>query len=308
VIHFWSIYLLRPWWLAVVPFVAVIAYLSARATSAIGDWTRVIDQRLLAALAARGAVIPGHARGRFASALVACLIACALTGPALQRADSSTYRNLDATVIAIDLSRSVAVGGHLAEARTAARAVAEAAGSRQVALVVYAGDAYLASAFTTDREALGTTIDALDGQTIPDPGTRAARGLGVARSVLTDARIAQGDVVLISDGGGIDSSVFAEAKALALAGHSLETLFIPAKTVMPDGAPKPDRASLDALAASIQGLSADVLDMGPVLTKVANSPVQLGQGDYAVLAWSDLGRFLIAAALIPALFLFRRKA
>lgn len=306
-IHLWSIYLLRPWWLAVVPIVAVLAYFSAHASAGIGDWRRVIDRELLSALAARGAIIPGISRGRFAASFLASLIACALAGPAVERAESATYRNLDAIVIAIDLSRSVVVGGRLAEARVAARTVAEAAGPRQVALVVYAGDAYLANAFTTDQDALGATIGALDGQTVPDPGTRTERAIAMARGVLADAKIAQGDVVLISDGGGIGSSAFEEARALASAGYSLETLFVPAKTIAPDPAARPDRASLDELAASAHGVSSDILDMSPVLTQIAKRPaVRLGQGDYAVLAWKDFGRVLLAVALIPALLLFRR--
>ena len=304
-----SMSLLRPWWLIAIPLVVAVVCLSVRQTGALGGWTRAIEPKLLAALIARGAVIPGKGRRSFACAFVAGLSAIALAGPAVQRANSDTYRNLDATVIAVDLSRSVAVGGHMAEALTAARAVVEAKGSRQVALVVYAGDAYSASSFTTDHEALETTIFALDESTVPDPGSRPSRALSLARQMLEEANIVRGEVVLISDGGGVDRSAFDQARAIASAGYSLETLFVPAKTAMPAGAPEPDRGSLDALAASVNGIAADVLDFGPVLDRIASRPAaRLGRADFAVLAWEDFGRFLIAAALIPALFLFRRTS
>lgn len=307
-IEFGSMALMRPWWLIAAIAIAVFAYL-AREAKALAGWDRAIEPKLLAALRARGAVVAGTNRPSLAQALAAGLIAMALAGPAVERADPGTFRNLDGTVIAIDLSRSVAVGGRLHEALIAARAVVEAAGSRQVALIVYAGDAYLVSPFTTDHAALDTTIFALDGQTVPDPGTRPERALSLARRTFAEANIAQGDVVLISDGGGVAAAASREATALASAGHVLETLFVPAKIAMPESAPRPNRPPLDALAASGHGVAGDVIDFGPVLGEIASRPaLRLGRGDYAVLAWRDLGRFLLALAAIPGVLLFRRRS
>lgn len=300
--------LLRPWWLVAVPAIIGLRYFGLPPRTGLDGWDRAVDHKLLAGLAQRGAVVPRTGRSMQAPVLSAVIIALALVGPALQRQSTSAFRNLDGTVIVFDVSRSMEVGGHLREARNAARAIVEAADSRQVALIIYAGDAYLVSPFTTDHEELSTTMLALDGQTVPDPGSRPTRALALARQTLAEANIAHGDVVLISDGGGIDAATLQEAAALAKSGHPLTILFVPAKLPMPDTAPLPDRTMVDALAIAADAVTGDVFDLGSATAQLGSRPaMRLGQGDYAVLAWRDYGRFLVAAALLPALLLFRRR-
>jgi Ca-activated chloride channel homolog len=304
-----AIALLRPWWLIAVPAVVILGYFCPPFPTGLGGWDKAVEHKLLAGLKQRGAVVPATGRHTLASVLVGVIIAFALVGPALERENKNTFRNLDATVIVFDVSRSIAAGGHLPEARNAARAIVEAAGSRQVALIAYAGDAYLVSPFTTDHDGLSTTILALDEQTVPDPGSRPTRAILLARRALAESNIAQGDVVLISDGGGIDATTLREGEALASASRPLTTLFVAAKLSMPDTAPLPDRARLEALAISANGVTGDVLDPSSTNALLrSHTALRLGQGDYAVLAWSDYGRLLVAGALIPALFLFRRRA
>ncbi|MGU3536383.1 VWA domain-containing protein [Methylobacterium sp. A54F] len=301
--------LLRPWWLVAIPLVALLAYRAAWRAAPLGDWTRAVDAPLLAALARRGAVLGGRRRTNLAAALAAGAIALALTGPAVERPDATTFRNLDATVIVADLSRSVAEGGSLKELRQTAQAVAEAAGTRSVALVVYAGDAYLAVPPTTDRDSLNTTLFALDADTVPDRGSHPERGLALARRLLSEADVVAADVVLISDGDGIGDAATREAAALRARGWRLQALFVPAAKTLPPGVPRPDRAALDALARAGGGTAADTAAPAPVLDAVGASTAQhLAAGGYSVLAFADLGRWLLILAALPALLLFRRTA
>ncbi|WP_298959940.1 VWA domain-containing protein [uncultured Methylobacterium sp.] len=301
--------LLRPWWLLALPLVALLAWRAALHAAPLGDWVRAVDPALLAAQAARGAVRPGRRQAQGALAVLAALLALALSGPAVERPEAGGFRNLDATVIVLDLSRSVAEGGGFGEARAAAQAVAEAAGTRSVALVVYAGDAYLAATPTTDREALGSVLFALDGSTVPDAGSGPARALALARRVLGESGAVAADVVLLSDGGGIDAAAGQEAAALARGdGHRLHTLFVPGRA-LPPGAPRPDRTALAGLAAAGGGTAGEAGAPAAVLAAVGESvPRRLAQGGLAVLACQDWGRWLVLLALVPALLLFRRSA
>jgi Ca-activated chloride channel family protein len=299
--------LLRPWWLAGVIGALLLGFLLRRRATALGDWERAVDPHLLAAMTQLGAVVKAHGRKGWAAALGAGSVALALTGPALQQADTDRFRNLDATVVVVDLSRSLAGGGNLTAARFAAQAVA-AAGTRQVALVVYAGDAFLASNFSSDRDALASTIAVLDGETVPVPGSRPARALALSRELLEQAGIVAGDVVLISDGGGFDAAALREVARLREEGHRLDTIYVPTEE-LPPGAPRPSRATLDAAAAETGGVSADVADPLPVIAQISNGvATRLAATDYVVLAWADLGRFLLIVSLLPALLLFRRGA
>lgn len=301
--------LLRPWWLLAIPAVAVLAFRAAARSAPLGDWARAVDPALMALMARRGGVLGGRRRANLAAAVAAGLVALALTGPAAERKDAATFRNLDATVIVADLSRSVAEGGGLKDLRQSAQAVAEAAGTRSVALVVYAGDAYLATPPTTDRDSLGTTLFALDADTVPDRGSHPERGLALARRTLSEAGTVAADVVLLTDGDGIGEAALREARAMRDRGWRLHGLFVPADRTLPPGAPKPDRAALDQLMAAGGGVAADLASPAPVLDAVGASTAQhLAAGGYTVLAFADLGRWLLVFAMVPALVLFRRSA
>ncbi|GEO98778.1 VWA domain-containing protein [Methylobacterium haplocladii] len=301
--------LLRPLWLLAIPVVAILTLRAAWRSAPLGDWVRAVDPALMAMLQRRGAVLGGRRQANVVAALVAGIIALALTGPAFERPDTSTFRNLDATVVVLDLSRSVTEGGRFKEARQAAEAVAQAAGSRSVALVVYAGDAYTAVSPTTDREAISTTLFALDTDTVPDRGSHPERGLTLARKILDEANVVAADVVLITDGDGVGQAAEREAAAIRDKGWHLHALFVPAGKALAPGAPRPDPAALDRLASDGGGRVADVDSAGPVLDRVGASTAQhLAAGGYSVLAFQDLGRWLLLLALVPALILFRRSA
>ncbi|MFD1333948.1 VWA domain-containing protein, partial [Methylopila musalis] len=182
-------------------------------------------------------------RGALPAALACVAIAVALTGPAVERPGAQNFRNLDVTVVVVDLSRSVAMSPRFMDARLAAYAAVEATGSRQAAVIVYAGDAYLAAPLTSDHRALETLMSSLDGDTVPDVGTAPTAALALARATLKQAGAIGGDVVLVSDGGGLDDSAETEARALAAEGHALSTLYV-------EPAPQaPKRTGVDGRAA-----------------------------------------------------------
>lgn len=118
-----------------------------------------------------------------------------------------------------------------------------------MALIVSAGDVYLGSPFTTDVEALGTTIGALDGEAVPDRGRYLTYALTLtpARATLNQASMASSDVVPISDGCRARRAQAAR-DALRADGARLSTLLV-APGSAPSGVLRADAAALDALAA-----------------------------------------------------------
>ncbi|BAU89494.1 von Willebrand factor type A [Methylorubrum populi] len=304
-----SLTLLRPLWFLALPVVAVLALRAAWRSAPLGDWSKAVDPHLMALFARSGALLGGRRQANLAAALAAGILALALTGPAVERPEAATFRNLDATVVVLDLSRSVTEGGRFKEARQAAQSVAEAAGTRSLALIVFAGDAYTALSPTNDRETLATTLFALDADTVPDRGSHPERGLALARRTLAEANVVAADVVLISDGDGIGQAAEREAAAIRDKGWQLHALFVPAAKALPPGAPRPDRAALDRLAGAGGGRAADIDSPQAVLDRVGASTAQhLAAGGFGVLAFADFGRWLLLLALVPALLLFRRSA
>lgn len=301
--------ILRPWWLLGLPLAIAIAFVAARRAGGIGDWRRAVDDHLLEAIGRRGGVVAGKGRGAVVAAAAAGMIALALIGPASERSDAASFRNLDTVIVALDLSRSVSESPQFRDAKLAALSVAEAAGSRQVAVIAYAGDAYLVAPPTTDRKGLETTLFALDGQTVPDAGSAPARALGLARRTLKEAGVVGGDVVLISDGGGIDEGARSEARDLKGDGQALQTIFVEPRsaTGLPPGPKLSGKPELEALAEIGGGASAGALEPDAVTGRVSrNVAERLAPGAFASLAWYDFGRWLLALAVVPALLMFRR--
>ena len=296
--------LLRPWWLLALPAIAAPLW-RARRAGRLAGWTAAMDPELLRAMERFGRVLPGRPPGRWLPVVLAVALVLALAGPALRKAGAPTFRNLDGVVVVMDLSRSVGLGGALPTAVAAGRLVAAAATGRPVALIVYAGDAYLASPFTTDTEAVGTTIAALDGETVPDAGSCLGCALRLARTVLAQSGTLASDVVLLSDGGG-SADAATERAALLAAGARISTLYVAPRERISD-MPVPAPSALADLAGG--GRAGDAARPAPVLEALAaRRGSAAAMGDVELLTWQDLGRYLAILPGLLALGLFRRSA
>jgi Ca-activated chloride channel family protein len=303
-IAFGDVALLRPWWLLALPVLALLFILTKPRSSALASWQRAVDAPLLAAMVARGGT---SGTGRVWSPIVLAVVLgiLALSGPALRSTDQDHLRNLDATLIVMDLSQDVTGGPQLRTAASAAHDVLDHSAARQAGLILYAGDAYLASALTDDTNGIDPLLFALDDKTVPDLGVRTDRALSLARKVLREAHIIQGNVVLISGGGGLEGEgARKEAAALRAAGHRVDVL-----AVSGSGDDARRSAATAGVAAAGGGLAEDALRPDRVLTALSGQSIQhLGTSAIVAIGWRDIGRFLLIAAAFPLLLGFRRVA
>ncbi len=291
--------LLRPLWLAALVGLALLAVWLRRRRGGLGDWTRVADPALLRALEAFGRVAPGGGGmpGR-AGLTVAALLVLALAGPAAERRDALSFRNLDGVVFVVDLSPSVLENPRWPQLLTMGRFGVAALGSRPAGLVVFAGDAYVATDVTADTAQLGQDLSVLGPDTVPDPGSRPDRGLRLAARMLREAEVLEGDVVLLTDGGGLGPESLAAAAEIAGQGARLSIVQI-------GDVSAETRAHVAVGGGRAFGL-ADADALAAWLSDAART--RLERQDYPLLFWHDLGRWLLALALLPALLLFRRRA
>ncbi|MBB5223639.1 Ca-activated chloride channel family protein [Amaricoccus macauensis] len=299
--------LLRPWWLLALPVVFAAARLAERRSTTPAGWGAAMDPVLLQAMARLGRVLPGARRAGYLPAAILATLALALAGPALRDRSAPTFRNLDGLFIVFDVSSSMTMGGALPAAEDAARLIVSAASSRPAGLIVYAGDAYLGSALSTDGDVLGPMIAALDGETVPDPGSCLACGLNLAGRLLAESGTLKSDVVVVSDGGGAAEALPA-VEALVAAGARVSTLAV-APIEHPSDLPPGDPAGLAAIARAGRGVAASLDDPQPLLAAVRS-----GGGRVTVpaalrhLGWHDYGRLLAVVPLLLAFGLFRRSA
>lgn len=291
--------LLRPLWLLALPGLALLAVWLRRRRGGLGDWARVADPALLRAMEALGRVAPGSGGvPGLAGLAVAALAALALAGPAVERRDALSFRNLDGVVLVVDVSPSVVDSPRWPQLLTMGRFGVAALGSRPAGLVVVAGDAYVATDMTADTAQLGQTLSLLGPDTVPDPGSRPERGLRLAARMLREAAVLEGDVVLLTDGGGLGAESLAAAAEIAGQGARLSIVQI--------GAASAETAAHVAVGGGRSFGLADTDAFAAWLSDAART--RLERQDYPLLFWHDLGPWVLALALLPALLLFRRRA
>lgn len=289
--------LLRPEWLLALPLLAVAGWLLHRQRGGLGGWDRVADPRLLQAMTALGRVERrGSAVGLLAVLACAGVTVLALTGPAVERRDALSFRNLDGAVFVLDASPSMTGGAGWQAMQVAARYGVASLGTRPGGLVVFAGDAYVASDLTADLRQLGQTLSLIDADTVPDPGTRPERGLALALRMLDEAEVLAGDVIFLTDGAGLEEATLKQAAAIAGRGARL-TLVTPG--------PPPPEALTHAEVGRGQALAAT--DPEALARWLGDEARQdLVQQDFPLLFSRDLGRWLLVLAMVPLLLLFRR--
>ncbi|MEO1138377.1 MAG: VWA domain-containing protein [Pseudomonadota bacterium] len=296
---------LRPIWFLALLIIAALAVLWFRRAGRPGDWQTQIQPELMAAMTRLGRMERGSRS--VVSVLpfaIVGLVCLALTGPAIGTKSANTFRNLDGVVFVMDVSGSMTRDPVWPAIITMARGGLSELGSKPAALVVYAGDSYIASPLTTDHEQLGQTIALLDEKTVPDKGNRPALALADAADLLEQAQILAGDVIWLTDGAGAGPQVKKTVDRIESLGARLSV--VAAQTSV--GGTEPlDHEAFEALAGDGQVYATD--DIRAFMNDVGRADAtRLERQDLQLLLLEDMGRYLLFLALLPLLVMFRREA
>lgn len=295
--------LLRPGWLLLILPLLLLALWQMRRRPDAGGWQRVMPPEMLAGMRELGHLTTGAAGWRRLLPLLAgAALIAGLSGPALPRRDAPVLAQVDAVMLAVDLSPSIAEGPGLAQAQTAAAGLVQRLSGRPVGLILYDGEAYAVSAPTADGRVLETQIAAMGPGVMPGDGSRPAAALGLGGEML--AQMKRADLVLISDGGGIDATTRSAAARLAERGMRVSTLLIEASAT---DAPPPDAAAMADLAQLGGGRSATARDPGAVERLLIRPGLTARDQGLQATQYRDLGPFIAALALLPILMLLRRS-
>ncbi|MGB3243915.1 MAG: VWA domain-containing protein [Sulfitobacter sp.] len=294
----WEITLLRPWWLIALPLLAVAGWWLATRRGGLGDWQKASDPALMRAMVALGRVDERARRGPLWAMLAAVtVIVLAMSGPALERRDTLSFRNLDGVLFVIDTSASVTENPRWPQMMAMGRFGVASLGTRPGALIVYAGDAYVATDMTLDHLQLGQTLSLIGTELVPDAGSRPVRALDRVLQMLREAEVLAGDVILFTDGAGLDAASLRAAGEIAGQGARLSLVALDAPT-----------ASFETHAQAGGG-HVFTLDQTDAFAQWMQSAARtrLEAQDYPLLFWKDMGRYLLALSLLPLLLLFRRQ-
>ncbi|MCY3769628.1 MAG: VWA domain-containing protein [Gammaproteobacteria bacterium] len=225
---------LRPLYLLVAPVGLALCALLWTRFSTVSAWNLVCDAHLL------GHLLVGQApkQSRISILGLACawvLASLALAGPSWERAPQSLHHTPGGKVLVFDLSRSMDSTdlrpSRLQRARYKIADLVTAAPGIPHGLVVFAGDAFVVTPLTDDSDTLLNLVPNLDTDTVPVQGSRTDLGLRLAESLLVNAGIRHGEIILVADGANPDTGEI--ARKIASHGHTVSVL----ATGTPEGAP-----------------------------------------------------------------------
>ena len=194
---------LRPWWLlGALPALALAAFW-VRRHFARSHWRDAVEPHLLDALLER-AQESRHRWTAWALALALLVGAAALAGPTWQRLPQPVEQKQDGLVVLFDLSLSMYAQdlspSRLARASHKIADVLRARDEGFTALVAYAGDGHVVAPLTDDVRTIENLLTALSPAMMPVFGSNPASAIDLALELLANARMAQGRLLMVTDG------------------------------------------------------------------------------------------------------------
>ncbi|WP_230113160.1 tetratricopeptide repeat protein [Stenotrophomonas lactitubi] len=315
----WSaLHFLRPdwlWMLAVLPLIVAVAVYRQRRSDA---WRQAVDAHLLSHLLAG----EGKRRARLPWALLLgwTLAALAMAGPSWRQQAQPVYQASAPLVVVMDLSSRITATdlppSRLLQARAKIGALLRARQGGQVALVVYAEDAYTVAPLTDDAANVALYLDALSPEVMPRDGQRADRGIDWAVRLLRQTGALRGRILLVSDQADSEAVLAAtQARGLGLQ-VSVLGLGTPSGAAYRDGQGQIAQAALDetslrAVATAgggrYQRIASDDRDLQALDVLDASEGGALERPGQA-RQWQDEGYWLLPPVMLLALLAFRRRA
>ena len=212
--------LAQPMFLALLPLVIIIGGVALyRALARRSALQRVIPSRLVGTIAPGvSRLLPALQAGLYTLGLL--LFGFALTQPQCgSHAELTKRRGID-VVVAIDASKSMLARdvqpSRLERARLELNTLLDELKGDRVAIVAFAGDAFIQCPLTSDYAAAKMFLRAVDPDTMPQGGTNIGAALMLSRQVLDSADRGAKDrvVVLISDGEDLNGEISEGVDAL----------------------------------------------------------------------------------------------
>lgn len=316
---------LRPWALLLCCVVPLYAWRGwAEPGAGLRDW---VDPVLRAAVLVRESAGAGWRRRAWLS-IVTVLAALALAGPAWREEVLPIYQVQAPLVLALDMSGHMLANDlepdRLTRARYKLRSLLRQREAGQIALLAYAGDAFMVAPMTDDANTVANLLDALEPSLLPVAGQNPTAALTRAGKLIRDAGFREGEILLVTDS--VDAAAIAKAGELHRSGFTISVLAVGSLEGAPlrdsggalvndaNGNPQwarlePDR--LDALAAAgggrwqtITSDDSDLVRLGLLRPDAAGHTAKRARGE--LKRYRDEGIWLVPPLLAWFALGFRR--
>ncbi|MCP4274638.1 MAG: VWA domain-containing protein, partial [Gammaproteobacteria bacterium] len=295
------------------------------------QWLNVIDKNLLKHLLVGQQTIKSSTISPFLFLSLSLILAVlALAGPTWQKQPLPVFETEISKVIILDLSLSMKSTDikpdRLTRAKHKITDILSRTKEGQVALIVYAGDAFVISPLTTDANTIATMIPPLSPSLMPVLGSEPQNAFTIAGELLVNAGVFSGQIIWITDG--IDNRDYGfVSKQISNSRHQISILAVGtsdgAPIPLPDGQgflkdiggniilPAMNIAPLAQLAdmgsGSITKLAADDSDIDLLLSSFQDPEDFISsEDDLEMDRWVEFGPWLLIPVIFVVAFAFRK--
>ena len=193
---------LRPLWLLALAPLALLVWRLSRGDNSTDVWREECDQHLLPFLLVGSAIQQRWWLRVVGLAWLLCVVA--LAGPTWSKLEQPIFKGKTARVVLLDLSLSMDAAdlkpSRLTRARFKVLDILEQGREGQLALIVYAGDAFVVAPLTDDANTIAALVPVLSTEIMPRQGSSLVRALRKAEEILSQAGVSSGDIVVVTDG------------------------------------------------------------------------------------------------------------
>ena len=216
------------WFLALIPLAGLLWFAFKNNTDS-KAWKKIIDHRLLPLLL-QGEDKNTHKLPKGILAFVWLVAVIALADPVWEKIPRPVFQTNAARVLVLDLSNSMLIDdvkpSRLARARFKIEDILSREEEGQTGLVLFAGEAFVASPLTRDTETIRSILKVLTPQIMPAQGSRLDLGLIKAHELLKQSGIVNGQVLVIADGASQKTASNKAAEVLLKAGHTVSVMAV----------------------------------------------------------------------------------
>ncbi len=302
------IHFIRPFWLlALIPALFYFTWIICSSRQK-NPWQKICDPHLLAKLLQENKM---KSQRFFYSILLFFFIIAifALSGPSWQKTQLPVYRDINSTMLVLDLSPAMLTNDltpeRLSRAKFKIRDLITNSQNTQMGLVAFSGEAFVASPLAQDANTLKGIVDELHPQIMPLSGSDIGQGLTEALTLLKQSDVQNSSVLLITCSEPTTNS-WTAAKALREAGYQLNIL-----AMLPSNSET--KAVISALKelAKIGGgsfnlFTPDATDIENILQSYSGNQTVKDQNVEDAKFWRDAGPWF-CLLLIPLVMLILRE-
>ena len=196
---------IRTGYLWLMPIIIILFFILNRVLQNKTDWNSIIAEELRPYLLnKRGAKTTTIHSWPLLAACIGCLIACfCLAGPSWEKVSSPVEKNSHAMVVIADLTLSMHTSdikpSRLVRMRYKILELLKRNKDRQIALVVYSGDAHIVSPLTDDANNIAALVPSLTPEIMPSIGSNADAAFILAEQLLEQSAAKQRTLVWLTD-------------------------------------------------------------------------------------------------------------